>query len=132
MAKQAGAFLTIGELANALGVPQHVLRYWETRFPQLRPLQRSGNRRYYRPEDVAMARSIHRLLHTEGFTMRGAQRALAEEAGGNERGKGGAAAQMRERDTAAPADFDGLNDKRQLIARLGRLRQTLTHLLDEE
>ena len=77
MKKQDGAFLTIGELANELGVAQHILRYWETRFPALRPLQRSGNRRYYRPEDVALARQIHHLLSVEGYTVRGAQQALS-------------------------------------------------------
>ncbi len=77
MDKDDGAFLTIGELARELGVAQHILRYWETRFPQLKPLQRSGNRRYYRPRDVDVARLINRLLNEEGFTVRGAQRVLA-------------------------------------------------------
>jgi len=77
MNKDEGAFLTIGELARELGVAQHVLRYWETRFPQLRPLQRSGNRRYYRPRDVEIARKINGLLNEEGFTVRGAQRLLS-------------------------------------------------------
>lgn len=76
MAKEDGAFLTIGELAQDLGIAQHILRYWETRFPQLKPLQRSGNRRYYRPNDVEIARQINRLLNDEGFTVRGAQRVL--------------------------------------------------------
>jgi DNA-binding transcriptional MerR regulator len=78
MTKEEGAFLTISELAGELGLPQHILRYWESRFPQLRPLQRSGNRRYYRPADVALARRIHRLLTVEGFTVKGAQKALEE------------------------------------------------------
>jgi DNA-binding transcriptional MerR regulator len=81
MTKAAGAFLTIGELSEELGVAQHILRYWETRFPQLRPLQRSGNRRYYRPADVAVARRINLLLNVEGFTVRGAQRALLDPSG---------------------------------------------------
>jgi DNA-binding transcriptional MerR regulator len=79
--KVEGAFLTISELAAELGLPQHILRYWETRFPQLRPLQRSGNRRYYRPTDVALAHRINQLLNVEGFTVRGAQKALAEGGG---------------------------------------------------
>ncbi len=78
MKKADGAFLTIGELAGELGLPQHILRYWESRFPQLRPLQRAGNRRYYRPADVDLARRIDRLLNVEGFTVRGAQKALGE------------------------------------------------------
>jgi DNA-binding transcriptional MerR regulator len=76
MDKADGAFLTIGELAKDLGLAQHILRYWETRFPQLRPLQRSGGRRYYRPADVETARRIHQLLNELGFTVRGAQRVL--------------------------------------------------------
>jgi DNA-binding transcriptional MerR regulator len=76
--KAAGAMLAIGELADRIGVPTHVLRYWETRFPQLRPLQRSGRRRYYRADDVALAERIHHLLHVKGFTVEGARKALSE------------------------------------------------------
>jgi DNA-binding transcriptional MerR regulator len=83
-AKSDQAFRTIGELAGELGVPQHVLRYWETRFEQLRPLQRAGNRRYYRPADVALARRIHRLLDQEGYTIRGVQQLLAAKASESE------------------------------------------------
>ena len=75
--KSDDAFRTIGELSAELGVPQHILRYWETRFPQLRPLQRAGNRRYYRPSDAALARRIDRLLNQEGYTIRGVQKLLA-------------------------------------------------------
>lgn len=75
--KSEQAFRTIGELAADLGVPQHILRYWESRFPQLKPLQRAGNRRYYRPADVALARRIHRLLNQDGYTIRGVQQLLA-------------------------------------------------------
>ena len=76
--KDPGALLTIGELSQELGIPQHILRYWETRFPQLRPMQRAGNRRYYRPSDVDLARRIHRLLNNEGYTVRGVQKLLRE------------------------------------------------------
>lgn len=76
--KSEHAFRTIGELAGELGVPQHILRYWETRFPQLKPLQRAGNRRYYRPDDVALARKIHRLLNQDGYTIRGVQQLLSK------------------------------------------------------
>ncbi|HEX8215257.1 MAG TPA: MerR family transcriptional regulator [Allosphingosinicella sp.] len=79
--KSDHAFRTISELAADLGVPQHILRYWETRFPQLRPLQRAGNRRYYRPADVALAHRIHRLLGQEGYTIRGVQQLLAGNGG---------------------------------------------------
>lgn len=79
--KGPNAFRTIGELAQEIGRPQHILRYWETRFPQLRPLQRAGGRRYYRPEDVALVRRIDALLGQEGYTIRGVQRLLAGERG---------------------------------------------------
>ena len=77
--KADGAFRTIGEVSAELNVPQHILRYWETRFPQLRPLTRAGKRRYYRAEDVALVRRIHQLLAHEGYTIRGVQRLLAGE-----------------------------------------------------
>jgi DNA-binding transcriptional MerR regulator len=76
--KEPGALLTIGELSHQLSVPQHILRYWETRFPQLRPMQRAGNRRYYRPADVDLARRINRLLNEEGYTVRGVQKLLRD------------------------------------------------------
>jgi DNA-binding transcriptional MerR regulator len=79
--KDPGALLTIGELSQELSVPQHILRYWETRFPQLRPMQRAGNRRYYRPADVELARRIHRLLNQDGYTVRGVQKLLREKGG---------------------------------------------------
>jgi len=78
--KSAGAFKTIGELSQELGVAQHILRYWETRFPQLRPMQRAGNRRYYRPADVELAGRINRLLNEEGYTVRGVQKLLRDKA----------------------------------------------------
>ena len=75
--KSPSAFLTIGELAGSLGLPQHILRYWETRFKQLKPLQRAGNRRYYRPEDAALARKINHWLNVEGYTVKGVQKLLS-------------------------------------------------------
>jgi len=76
--KDPSAFLTIGELSAQLGVPQHILRYWESKFPKLRPLQRAGNRRYYRPADADLARRIHRLLTVDGYTIRGVQKLLRD------------------------------------------------------
>ena len=76
--KAPDAFRTIGELSAELGVAQHILRYWETRFPQLKPLQRAGNRRYYRAADVALARRIHDLLANQGYTVRGVQKVLGD------------------------------------------------------
>ncbi len=80
--KSPDAFRTIGELSAELGVAQHILRYWESKFPQLRPLQRAGNRRYYRPADVALARRIHGLLGQHGYTVRGVQKLLASKDAG--------------------------------------------------
>ncbi len=77
--KSAQAFRTIGELAAQTGLPQHILRYWETKFPQLRPLTRAGNRRYYRPEDVALVLRLNALLNEQGYTIRGVQKLLAAE-----------------------------------------------------
>jgi DNA-binding transcriptional MerR regulator len=77
--KAGAAFRTIGELSRETGLPQHILRYWETRFPQLRPLQRAGNRRYYRAEDIDLVRRIDTLLNREGYTVRGVQQLLSAE-----------------------------------------------------
>ena len=74
--KEAGALRTIGEVGAAFGIRQHVLRYWEQQFPMLRPLKRSGGRRYYRPEDVALVETIDRLINREGYTLKGARQAI--------------------------------------------------------
>lgn len=79
MEKSADAFRTISEVAEDLALPQHVLRFWETRFPQIRPLKRAGGRRYYRPSDVILLRSIRQLLYDEGYTIKGVQRLLKEQ-----------------------------------------------------
>ena len=76
--KAPGAFRTIGEVTAQTGVAAHVLRYWETRFPQLRPVTRAGSRRYYRPADVALVRRIDTLLNRQGYTVRGVQQLLAD------------------------------------------------------
>ena len=81
MEKIAGAFKTIGEVSEELSLPQHILRYWETRFPQLKPMQRAGNRRYYRPEDVDLLRRINSLLNEQGYTVKGVQKLLSGKAG---------------------------------------------------
>ena len=78
MDKAPDAFRTISEVADDLDVPQHVLRFWETRFTQIKPMKRSGGRRYYRPDDVKLLRGIRRLLYGEGYTIRGVQRILRE------------------------------------------------------
>ncbi|MCI0430735.1 MAG: MerR family transcriptional regulator [Rhodospirillales bacterium] len=76
--KSSSAFRTISEVAQDLDVPQHVLRFWETRFTQIRPLKRGGGRRYYRPEDVALLRLIRELLYDEGYTIKGVQKLMRE------------------------------------------------------
>jgi DNA-binding transcriptional MerR regulator len=121
--KAPGAFKTIGELSAELGVAQHILRYWETKFPQLRPLQRAGNRRYYRPDDVDLARRINRLLNEEGYTVRGVQKVLRTRGGESE-----------ERAMAAPpastpaADEEG-NEARLDVGRLVAIRDGLAAAL---
>lgn len=76
--KSPGAFRTIAEVAIDLDLPQHVLRFWESRFPQVKPLKRRGGRRYYRPEDIALLRVIRGLLYDEGYTIKGVQRLLRD------------------------------------------------------
>jgi DNA-binding transcriptional MerR regulator len=84
--KAATAYRTISEVSDDLAVPQHVLRFWETKFSQIRPLKRGGGRRYYRPEDIQVLKRIQRLLYEEGYTIKGVQRLLKEskEDGGGE------------------------------------------------
>ena len=77
--KSADAFRTISEVAESLSVPQHVLRFWETRFSQIKPMKRAGGRRYYRPADVELLRGIHDLLYKKGYTIRGVQLILKDE-----------------------------------------------------
>jgi DNA-binding transcriptional MerR regulator len=122
MSKADGAFLTIGELARELGVAQHILRYWETRFPQLRPLQRSGNRRYYRPQDVEVARRIHRLLTIEGFTIKGAGKALSAKAPVADAAEAKPAASVSGQCPANDGDAE-------LLAKLQAIRATLAQAI---
>ena len=79
MEKSVDAFRTISEVAEELALPQHVLRFWETRFPQVKPLKRAGGRRYYRPGDVVLLRTIRQLLYEEGFTIKGVQKLIKEQ-----------------------------------------------------
>jgi DNA-binding transcriptional MerR regulator len=108
--KAAGAFRTIGEVSRDTGLPQHILRYWETRFPQLRPLQRAGKRRYYRPEDVSLVRRLDSLLNQQGYTVRGVQRLLASEA------RGAPAPTAPVPVPGAPVDASSLKTIRELLA----------------
>jgi DNA-binding transcriptional MerR regulator len=79
MERPADAFRTISEVAEDLDLPQHVLRFWETRFTQIKPMKRGGGRRYYRPDDIELLRAIRHLLYGEGYTIRGVQRILKEQ-----------------------------------------------------
>ena len=79
MEKSVDAFRTISEVAEELSLPQHVLRFWETRFPQVKPLKRAGGRRYYRPGDVVLLKTIRQLLYEEGFTIKGVQKLIKEQ-----------------------------------------------------
>jgi DNA-binding transcriptional MerR regulator len=99
--KAPDAFRTISEVADDLDIPQHVLRFWETRFSQIRPMKRSGGRRYYRPDDVDLLRGIRRLLYGEGYTIRGVQRILKEH---------GIASVQRLADASAIASFGAIEE----------------------
>lgn len=121
--KDAGALRTIGEVAKALGIRQHVLRYWEEQFPMLRPLKRSGGRRYYRPEDIALVERIDRLVHREGYTLKGAKKALQ----GSEPEPGVAGAPP----TMSSEPLPTMNANFALRARLISLRTTLVNALHE-
>src|SRR5580704_4953575 len=79
MDKSPDAFRTISEVAESLDLPQHVLRFWESRFPQIKPMKRGGGRRYYRPDDVELLRAIKHLLYDEGYTIKGVQRLFKEQ-----------------------------------------------------
>ena len=116
--KEPGALRTIGEVASALGIRQHVLRYWEQQFPMLQPLKRSGGRRYYRPEDVALVQTIDRLVNREGYTLKGARQAIAGGAG-NAGGEVPAAPQA----AVAPSSVD-------VLPQLRAIRNRLAHALD--
>ena len=118
--KSVRAFRTIGEAADIIGVPQHVLRFWETRFPQLQPLKRAGNRRYYNPADMALLETIRSLLHDRGLTIRGAKLLMA---GGSEAsGKAGKAGPVETNPASPPQDIDTAL----LIGMRDRLRQALS------
>ncbi|MEO5612877.1 MAG: MerR family transcriptional regulator [Sphingomicrobium sp.] len=120
--KGPGAFKTIGELSQELGVAQHILRYWETKFPQLKPLQRAGNRRYYRPADVDLVRKIQRLLSQDGYTVRGVQQLLRDKSGASSPAMPAMAAAQPEPDVQAGAGVD--------LNRLVAVRDRLAEALD--
>ena len=107
--KSASAFRTISEVADQLDVPQHVLRFWETRFAQIRPLKRAGGRRYYRPEDVDLLRRIRGLLYQQGYTIKGVQKLLRDTP--RERAEAAAAAVAVESPVAEVADVPEIREE---------------------
>ena len=125
--KAPTAFRTISEVAEDLNIPQHVLRFWETKFPQLKPLKRGGGRRYYRPEDIALLRRIGDLLYTQGYTIKGVQRLLRD--GGQEMPEGVAEAPEAEQATPEPQPFDTAQQSlRQALSELEALAGELRAL----
>ena len=125
--KSASAFRTISEVAEQLDVPQHVLRFWETKFSTVRPLKRGGGRRYYRPEDIDLIRQIRNLLYADGYTIKGVQRLMREgrlkTAASLASAKGGKTAATVQ--SAKAATGRGAGDVQVLIAELGELRDML-------
>jgi DNA-binding transcriptional MerR regulator len=122
--KDPEALRTIGEVAKALGIRQHVLRYWEEQFPMLKPLKRSGGRRYYRSEDVRMVEEIDRLVHREGYTLKGAKKAL----------QGGTTSTQQAPSAPSmppPASGAPINSNFAYRARLISLRTTLVNALHD-
>ena len=118
--KKSGAFQTIREVAEHLNVEQHVLRFWETKFIQIKPMKRGGGRRYYRPEDVAVLERIHSLLYNEGYTIKGAQGVLK----GSTRKKIAAASNTNVNTKPKSKSSQGLSEKQiaMLNATLGTLQ----------
>jgi DNA-binding transcriptional MerR regulator len=133
MAKGPEAFRTISEAADELSVPQHVLRFWETKFAFIRPMKRAGGRRFYRPSDIAVLRGVRRLLHDEGYTIKGVQRLHREEglrrlvSAGGEAGPAPAAVERSASSSPAlPVGRDGLFDA---LRELETAKQRLDALL---
>ncbi len=129
-AKSASAFRTISEVAEQLDVPQHVLRFWETKFSTVRPLKRGGGRRYYRPEDIDLIRQIRNLLYADGYTIKGVQRLMREGqlkmVAAQVSAKGAkSAAPARNVRNARPADGREDGDLQALITELSELRDML-------
>ncbi|MXO98627.1 MerR family transcriptional regulator [Altererythrobacter xixiisoli] len=116
--KDPGALRTIGELSQALDIRQHVLRYWEQQFPMLKPLKRSGGRRYYRPEDVTLVETINRLVNHEGYTLKGARQAIAAKSVSEAEAQAAPTAPMAEPAAVLAASI--LPELRQIRDRLAR------------
>ena len=139
--KAPNAFRTISEVADELHIPQHVLRFWETKFPQIKPLKRGGGRRYYRPDDIGLLRRISDLLYIQGYTIKGVQRLLRD--GGGQLSEDIPPATAAEREAAAveradvdEAEMEAADDPLPsepdpAVAEAERLRALLQVMLDE-
>tara|TARA_A100001035_G_C27641497_1_gene434798 strand:+ start:81 stop:524 length:444 start_codon:yes stop_codon:yes gene_type:complete len=132
--KSPGAFRTISEVSNDLEVPPHVLRFWETKFPQIKPLKRGGGRRYYRPEDVALLRQIRQLLYNDGYTIKGVQRLIKEGALKNTAQLGVATAMEPDQQQQPQNSTAGSREKaalRSIVDELQSLRKLVSTVLDK-
>ena len=132
--KSPGAFRTISEVSNDLEVPPHVLRFWETKFPQIKPLKRGGGRRYYRPEDVDLLRQIRQLLYNDGYTIKGVQRLLKEGALKNTAQLGVATANEADKQKQPQNSTTSSQEKaalRSIVDELQSLRKLLSTVLDK-
>lgn len=135
--KSAAAFRTISEVAQELEVPQHVLRFWESKFSQVKPLKRGGGRRYYRPEDVVLLRRIRQCLYHEGYTIKGVQRLLREGALKSEGGPGSVGSSdeldlgAAPAPTPPPAAVPPQTERRQEAAPVSKLHTVVTEVLSE-
>jgi DNA-binding transcriptional MerR regulator len=120
--KKSGAFRTISEVADHLGVEQHVLRFWETKFNQIKPMKRGGGRRYYRPEDIAVLERIHELLYKQKYTIKGAQNVLR----GNTRNQIAEVANTNKKDESkATLSKEQVSLLKTTLNNLQKMRQTL-------
>ena len=132
--KSPGAFRTISEVSNDLEIPPHVLRFWETKFPQIKPLKRGGGRRYYRPEDVALLRQIRQLLHNDGYTIKGVQRLIKEGALKNTAQLGVTTAMEPDQQQQPQNSTTGSREKaalRSIVDELQSLRKLVSTILDK-
>ena len=132
--KSPGAFRTISEVSSDLEVPPHVLRFWETKFPQIKPLKRGGGRRYYRPEDVSLLRQIRQLLYNDGYTIKGVQRLLKEGALKNTVQSGVVTANEPNEQKRRQNSITSSQEKatlRSIVDELQALRKLLSNVLDK-
>lgn len=131
--KSERAFRTIGEVSDSLEVPQHVLRFWETKFTAIKPLKRGGRRRYYRPEDVLLLQGVRNLLYVDGYTIRGVQKLLREGGVGvlRDRALGAPEEPAAGADSAAAGENGGEDPRRAELRGVLRELEALRRILDE-